>query len=167
MSLFSTARLVARRLVIDDVPAMLAIYGDLETVRYVGDSKPITEEECVAWISVTDKNFEKRGYGMVGFEELATGQIIGCGGIVHPGQQVEPEVKYAFRRDKWGQGFATEAVPALIAHARKEWNVRDLIATVDPENQVSQHLLTKMGFRHVDDRIDEDGFATQVWEQLP
>lgn len=105
--LFRTERLQARRLTLADVPAMSAVYGDPETVRYVGDSEPLPEADCIRWIEVTDRNFELRGYGMIGFVENVTGEVVGFAGVVHPGGQAEAEVKYAFRRDQWGRGFST------------------------------------------------------------
>ncbi len=142
---------------------MFAIYGDLETVRFVGDSTPITREECIQWIEVTDRNFDRRGYGMIALCHKLTGDLIGCAGIVHPDQQEEPEVKYAFRRDCWGQGFATEAIGALISFARSEWGIKRVIATVAPSNHPSQHVLAKLGFTHVNDQTNEDASITQVW----
>ena len=141
---------------------MMAIYADRETVKYVGDSEPITLEECTRWIEVTDKNFEKRGYGMVGFESPDSGTLIACAGIVHPGQQPEAELKYAIHRNFWGQGYATEACNGLIRHARENWGITELIATVNPDNRPSQHVLSKLGF-HIAELREEDGDITQVW----
>lgn len=164
MNLFETPRLVARRITLEDVPAMLAVYGDREAMRYVGDGEPLDEAGCRGWVEVTDRNFERRGYGMVAFVERATGQAVGFGGVVHPGDQPEVEVKYAFRRDRWGEGFATEAVVELMRHAERVWDVRRVIATVDPANRASQGVLAKVGFVHAEDRRNEDGTVTGVWE---
>jgi len=145
---------------------MHAIYGDLETVRYVGDAELLSKESCLEWVEITDRNFERRGYGMVAFVDRASGEIVGCGGIVHPGQQEEPEVKYAFRRDQWGKGYASEAVIALVGYARGHWGVSRIIATAHPENSPSHRVLAKGGFTHAQDRVNEDGSITQVWESL-
>lgn len=164
MFLFETERLTVRHLTREDVPAMMAFYADRETVRYVSDSELISLEDCERWIGVTNENFAKRGYGMVAFIEKASGELVGCGGIVHPNRQPEAEVKYAFRKDKWGQGFATEAVSALINFGKENWGVGRLIATVDPDNEVSKKVLGKLGFVFVQDTLGGDGFTTQVWD---
>ncbi|MEI7985311.1 MAG: GNAT family N-acetyltransferase [Armatimonadota bacterium] len=163
MQLFETERLYARRLTLSDIEPMLSIYGDIETVRFVGDSSPITREECLQWVEVTNSNFLLRGYGMVAFCNQETDEVIGCGGIVHPGQQDQPEIKYAFRRNCWGQGYATEAITALVQFAQSNWNVGEMIATVAPGNSASQHVLSKLGFIHVEDQTNEDASITQVW----
>ena len=164
--LFETDRLVIRRLLPDDAAAMLAIYGDKQTVRYVGDSEPLTLESCLYWVEVTDRNFERRGYGMVAFVDRQTDEIIGCGGIVHPDQQEEPEVKYAFRRDQWGKGYATEAVVGLVRFGRENWGIGRIVSTVYPENLPSQQVLAKAGFSHLRDEVNDDATITQVWENL-
>ncbi len=101
---------------------------------------------------------------MVAFVAKDRGEIIACAGIVHPNQQTQAEVKYALRRDEWGKGFATEAVRGLVDHARANWDVTDLIATVYPDNLASQNVLRKAGFVHEEDRKNEDGSVTSVWE---
>ena len=52
-------------------------------------------------------NYAKRGYGMFALEEKATGRVVGYCGIVHPGGQPEPEVKYALRRSHWGSAHTS------------------------------------------------------------
>jgi RimJ/RimL family protein N-acetyltransferase len=164
--IFETDRLIARRLVAGDEKAMCAIYGDPEVVVFVGDSRPLPEEICKHWIDVTDKNFILRGYGMVAFVERSSGELIGCGGIVHPDQQPEPEVKYAFRKDVWGVGFATEAVSALIKYAVQTLGIGRIVATIAPGNMRSRRVISKVGFLQTSDRINEDATATQIWEYV-
>jgi len=162
--LFESQRLAARRLVADDASAMLAIYGDRESMRYVGDSEPLDEASCLHWVEVTDRNFELRGYGMVALESRATGELVGCIGIVHPDQQELPEVKYAFRRDQWGMGLASEAVAAIVAYAWDSLGLMLLTATVAPEHLASQRNLAKAGFHQAGLISNDDGTETQLWE---
>jgi [ribosomal protein S5]-alanine N-acetyltransferase len=166
MALFESDRLIVRRIAADDLAAMVAVYGDPETVRYVGDSKPLDAEGCRRWIEITDQNFERRGYGMVAIVERESGEVIGFAGIVHPGQQLEAELKYALRRDRWGRGYAFEVVVGLVRYAREAWGVGSIIATVDPDNAASQRVLAKAGFAHSSDRANDDGTRTQVWTAL-
>ena len=164
-TLFETERLFARRLTAADAPQMLAIFGDAETMRYVGDGEILTEENCVYWVDdVTDKNFELRGYGLIGMFEKATSELVGCSGVFHPDRQPEPEVMYYLRRDRWRMGFATEIVHGLVAHARSHWGIGWIMATVHPDNLPSQRVLVKAGFKRTKDRMNEDGSITQVWE---
>src|SRR5579871_739553 len=111
---FETLRLIARQIQPDDVEAMLAVYGDAEAMRWVGDGQPLDRAQCEQWVTVTHRNYATRGYGMYALVERQSGAVIGFCGLVHPGGQPEAEIKYALRREFWGQGFATEAAAALL-----------------------------------------------------
>ena len=164
-SLFESERTYARRLVDNDALAMMAIFGDEESMRFVGDGKTLNAADCLYWINyVTEKNFQNRGYGLIGVFDKSNDELVACTGVFHPGQQPEPEVMYYLRRDWWGRGLATEIVIALVAFARSEWKVGRMIATVALRNIPSQRVIAKAGFTHTNDRPHEDGTVTQVWE---
>jgi RimJ/RimL family protein N-acetyltransferase len=162
--IFETPRLTCRRLNSEDLAAMLEVYGDVDAMRYVGDGSVLTEEEAKKWIEVTENNYHKRGYGMFAVLEKSTQKVIGFCGIVHPGNQIEPEVKYAFLRTHWGEGFATEAIAELIVYGERVHGLKHMIATVAPEHLVSQKVLGKVGMYKTELRHDEDGLQTQVFE---
>ncbi|HVT12208.1 MAG TPA: GNAT family N-acetyltransferase [Fimbriimonadaceae bacterium] len=164
MELFRTPRTTVRRLTHSDAEAMAEIYGDVEAMRFVGDGRPLTIEICSHWVDVTDRNFEKRGYGMMAATQAETGKLIACVGIVHPGDQAEPEVKYAVRRDWWGQGIATELVKGAVEFGRSKHRLDRMIATVYVDHAVSQGVLRKAGFRKIETRNNDDGSVMEVWE---
>ena len=163
---FQTPRLDARHITASDVDAMLAVYGDPVVVRYVADGKPLGRARCEQWVDVTLRNYATRGYGMVALAERTTGSIIGFCGLVHPAGQVEPEIKYALRRDCWGNGFATEAAIGLLGYAR-QLHLPKVIATADPENEASHRVLLKAGMERGDLRRNEDGSFTQLFHWSP
>lgn len=140
------------------------MYGDAEAMRYVGDGEPITKAQCEEWIQVTHRNYAQRGYGMFALVEAENGAIIGFAGLVHPGGQVEPEVKYALLKSHWGRGFATEAVRGMLAYASERQLAR-VIATVHPDNHASQHVLEKCGMGLAERRVNEDDSITLVYTQ--
>ena len=160
---FETERLLVRRWRESDLHALLAVYGDAEAMRWVGDGRAITHEECVQWIGVTRSNYEKRGYGMFAVEGRSSPGVLGFCGIVHPGGQSEPEVKYALLRSHWGQGFATEAVSGLIAYASRVHNLAFIIATAAPQNVASHRVLLKAGLQRAELRSNNDGTHTQLF----
>ncbi|HTQ08602.1 MAG TPA: GNAT family N-acetyltransferase [Fimbriimonadaceae bacterium] len=163
MDLFATARLRVRRLESADAEAMLGIYGDKETMRFVGDGRPFDIDGCRFWIEATDRNFARRGYGMMAAADRETGELIGCVGICHPGLQEEPELKYAIRRDRWGKGLATELALGALHYAQTKLGLRRLIARVYAANTRSQAVLRKAGFDYVSTRRHLDGSLIQVW----
>jgi RimJ/RimL family protein N-acetyltransferase len=158
-----TERLRIRPMERSDAEAMGTVYGDLEAMRHVGDGSALSEATVLRWVEVTFANYASRGYGMFAVELLATGQVIGFCGLVHPGGQQMPELKYAYLREHWGQGYATEAGSALREHGAGSLGMRGILATVDPEHTVSQRVLAKCGFTYRSTRIEEDGLPTAVW----
>jgi len=161
-TIFVSPRMRCRRWQRGDLPAILAVYGDAEAMRYVGDGSPITREDALRWLDVTAANYEGRGYGMFALEDRATGELVGFVGLVHPDQQPEAEIKYAFTRAQWGKGLATEAVRHVLSAAER-FGLTDVIATVAPEHTMSQRVLEKAGMRLQRLRDNEDGSRTMVY----
>lgn len=161
--LFETPRLRARTLQPSDVDALLAVYGDPEVVRWVGDGQPLDRTLCEKWVGVTQHNHATRGYGMVALVDRATGEVAGFCGLVHPGGQPEAEIKYALHRSRWGQGLATEAAAALLAHGVSRFGLTEVIATTAPENEASHRVLLKVGMERGELRRNDDGSFTQVF----
>jgi len=157
-----TRRLCIRRIGPDDAGAMFDVYGDAEAMRFVGDGRALTPEQCQQWVGVSLRNYEVRGYGMFAVTDRATGQVLGFAGLVHPGGHETPELKYALRREAWGQGLATEAARALLRYAFDR-GIREVIATVSPENGPSMAVLLKAGMTTGGLRVDDDGSYTQVF----
>lgn len=164
--LFQTARLSCRRWRPSDYEALYAVYSDPVAMRWVGEGKPITHEACAEWMKATEANYAGRGYGMFALEDTATRQVVGFCGLVHPGGQPEPEVKYSFLRSEWGKGLASEVVPALLEYGAKCHNLQRIIATVDAGHVASQRVLTKSGARLIERRPEKDGETTLVFEWL-
>lgn len=161
---FQTARMSCRRWLPSDLDALEAVYGDPQVVRWVGDGTPLPRSGCEAWLKVTESNYQKRGYGMFTLEDRESGEIVGFCGLVHPGGQPEAEIKYALLPAYWGQGLASEAVPALLAYGAQHHKLTHIIATVDPENLASQRVLLKAGMSKGELVQNDDGTLTQFFE---
>ncbi len=164
-TIYHTERLLVRHITDGDVDAMCAVYGDAGAMRWVDDGRPLDREGCLRWISVTKENYATRGYGMSALVLRESGTVMGFCGIVHPGGQPEPEIKYALLREYWGQGLATEAVEGMLAYAAKYLGLRRVIATTAPENEPSHRVLLKVGMSHLKTTRDPDGGYTKtfVW----
>src|SRR3569832_2176369 len=58
-----------------------------------------------------------------------------------------PELGYWRGVDHWGQGFATEAVRAVIDYAFEEFDIENLFAGARVANPASRNVLEKCGFQ--------------------
>ena len=74
------------------------------------------------------------------------GQMLGDIGI-HFVDQAQIEIGYTLSREQQSNGYAFEAVKAVMAYAFSEWKKHRIIASVDPGNLRSIRLLEKIGFR--------------------
>jgi RimJ/RimL family protein N-acetyltransferase len=124
------------------------IYADPEVMRYVGHGPHRTMSETTAALRAYGEMLARRGFSFLAVEELATGRVIGDGGL-HPlgGTGPEIELGYTLARDAWGKGYATELGRALVLHARTVLGVPQVVAQVEPANLASRHVLEKLGMR--------------------
>lgn len=89
---------------------------------------------------------------MWAIEELSTGRLVGSIGTLPntvsnlPIDDDEEEAGYWVARDKWGQGYCTEALGAVVAQRFGSGGCRALWATVFPDNAASRRVLEKCGF---------------------
>ena len=159
--LFKTNRLIVRKWIDSDLSMIQKIYGDTDAMRWVGDGKAITFEESKSWLKVTYKNYDTRGYGMYTVQISSTLEIVGFCGIVHPHNQIEAEIKYAFSREHWGKGIATEAVVGLINYGKQVFGLKKFISTIAPENIASERVLLKVGMTPGELYQDDEGLPTR------
>jgi ribosomal-protein-alanine N-acetyltransferase len=77
-------------------------------------------------------------------------------GAVEIGYAVEPE----YRR----HGYATEAVEAMLAWARREHGIRRFVASVSPTNAPSLAIVKKFGFVQTGSQWDDEDGEELVFE---
>lgn len=87
--------------------------------------------------------------------------LLGSKGTVSPSGEVE--IGYGFNPDVWGQGYATEAVSALVSHLHAQPDVREVIAQTLSENAASQRVLAKTGFWRVETHWEKEPDALMLW----
>lgn len=165
--LFETPRLRVRPLRSDDVDRMFEVYGDPEAMKWVGDGQPISREQCARWIEITAEKYRKYGYGMAAAElkpdePLAKSVVVGFGGLVHPQDRVEPEIKYTVRRAWWRQGFGSELAAGLMRYGREVLGLRAVLGQAYVENAASRRILEKAGLRYLETRTEPDGVRLDV-----
>ena len=145
------------------MPDTFADLPCLETARL--RLKPLERDDGAALQAMTDHrlitdaiHFLPAPFTVADAERLIEGAGNGCDrflgawragdpgmvGVVGAHLREGGEVDYWIRADCHGQGYATEAVEAVL-HLR--FPERRIIAECEPENAASWHLLSKLGFR--------------------
>ncbi len=144
-----TDRLRLRHLTERDAERLHDIYGDSETMRYIGASgEPRADldatRRALAWLRRHD---DLHGFGMWAIDERDGEPLVGVAGLLWvEGHGPEVEAAYLLRRDRWGQGYATEALRAALV-AGHGIGLERIVALSYPENIASRRVMTKAGMR--------------------
>lgn len=143
--MIETPRLLLRQMTTDDVPGLLKVFGDAETMRYY----PATFDEgrMLAWVEWNMRSYQEHGHGLWAMTLRDTGEVIGDCGLVNQQIQGSPEVEagYHVRRDLWGQGLATEAVQGCLAYGFTQLGRQRLVSLIHPQNAPSRRVAEKSG----------------------
>lgn len=77
-----------------------------------------------------------------------TGRFIGwCGVGILDCFYPDKEIYYLIGQDHWGNGYATEAMTALIEYCFNTIKLEKMIALAKPENMESNKVIQKIGFK--------------------
>ena len=145
MELRST-RLNYRRPVVRDAPGIFARYSsDPEVTRYLGWPRHRSVTDAETFVAFSDHEWTTKKSGPLLIERIDTGQLIGSTGLMWDGPATAA-TGYVLARDSWGQGFATEALGAMVSLA-DTLGVTRLSAQCHPQHRASERVLTRQQFR--------------------
>jgi [ribosomal protein S5]-alanine N-acetyltransferase len=164
--MIETKRAMIREMTEADAGPLARLIGDAESMRYVGDGQPLTAEDARRWIEVSRANYADHGYGAFAVADKATGAFAGYAGLVRTPDVRAPEeaeLIYALLPEFRGQGLAYEAAAALVERAGPAWDVRRILATVDPANAASLRIVVGLGFVLRETKPDEFGLDTHYF----
>ena len=153
-NVLETERLILRRLTMDDLDALFALYRDPEVRRYFPEGTLTYEQtkEELEWI--INVYYGQYGYGLWATIHKETGEFIGRCGLLPwtIDGRAEVEVAYMLARAYWGQGLGTEAARAILEYGFEQLHLSRLICLVDPGNQASSNVARKVGMT-----LEKDG----------
>jgi RimJ/RimL family protein N-acetyltransferase len=150
-----TARLVLRAHTAADLDDSFALWRDPEVVRYIG-GKPQTREEV--WIRLLRNvgHWTLSSYGFWLARERTTGRAVGEVGIADFRRELDPpfssgpEAGWVLSPWAHGQGFASEAMTAVLAWADASPVVGARVTClIDEGNAASARVAAKLDFRQV------------------
>lgn len=157
-----TERLILRRPREADYLPEVAFY-QTEASKFVGGPKPAHQ----VWrnIAMLMGHWEIRGYGFWAVEEKATGTYVGRAGPWFPLGWKEPEIGWTLMPSATGKGYATEAAMAARAHAYARdglgWDTA--ISQIDPKNDPSKAVATRLGATYESTYDDPEYGPIEVW----
>lgn len=137
--MISTERLLLRRAQMDDLEDLHRIFSHPVAMRYWSslphESIDITERLLSAMVAASPDDSDDF---VLEFE----GRVIGKAGC----WRME-EIGFILHPDYWGKGLIHEALSAAIPHIFETLPISHLMADVDPRNDASIAVLSRLGFR--------------------
>lgn len=159
----TTERLRLTPLTFTDVDLAIEMFTDPAVVKFVGNL--MVEDEILRKIQVWTKRGGPNGcIGIWCVANRETGEQYGTGALlpipiveddtkwdqIVPGAMPDGEVEvgYILKPSAWGKGYATEICLRLLKFAFEETPLKEVVATLDDENEMSRNVLEKSGFTY-------------------
>jgi len=141
----ATARLILRRPRTADAGAIFERYAsDSEVTRWLGWPRHTTIADSEGFLGFGEAEWERWPAGPYLIERRADGVLLGATGFSFETPK-RAMTGYVLARDAWGQGFATEALQAIVALTPSLGLIR-LHAFCHADHSASIHVLDKCGF---------------------
>lgn len=153
-------RLVLRRFVTHDAPDFAAYRADPSVARYQ-DWESCSLPEAIAFIRRQRRQVPGAPGGWTQIALALTGSdaLIGDLGLHrHAADPRQATIGVTLARAYQGQGYATEALTALLDHLFRQMDLHRVVAEVDPRNRPSWTLLERLGLRREGHRVESAWF---------
>jgi RimJ/RimL family protein N-acetyltransferase len=146
-----TPRLRLRGHQIGDLAHSSAMWADAEVTRYIS-GRAFTEEETWSRLLRYVGHWSLLGFGYWVVEEKATGRFVGEIGFADYHRELEPspdgapEIGWVLVSSAREQGYATEAVRAVVSWGDAHFGAVRTACIIDPENKASIRVAMKCGY---------------------
>lgn len=160
-----TKRLCLRPLRQNDAPAVFTCWmNDRDVAKYMFWTSCDDIKKTEAWVAEEIQKIPSEDWFRWAVADAENGVLVGTV-LVY----LEPEyglfqIGYNFGKAYWGQGFATEAMRAVLEFARNTLGLHKLVARYAKENGASGKVLRKLGFRYVCDIPFEANAGAVLYE---
>jgi RimJ/RimL family protein N-acetyltransferase len=153
MTVLTTTRLRLEPCNASRLDGLFAINSDAQVTKYLS-GRHETRLETLLMIQRVEARWAERGYSWWSFVERTSEEIVGAGCIqnlrkqgANPDPACPLEIGWRLRRDRWGQGLASEAAIAMADFAFNTLHAERLCAVCKPENSASEAVMKRLGMR--------------------
>ena len=145
--MIETDRLVLRPAVDADRDAIAALNAHPKVGEWLGGVRDRAASD--AFVDRVQAHDAEHGHGFWVVERKTDARVIGMTGVWWvplemdmPGQV---EIGWRFHPDAWGQGYATEAAKAALAHGFEALKLPEIVAFTARTNLASQSVMRRIG----------------------
>ena len=159
--ILETERLTLTPLTVEDAPYVYPFMSDPEVMAHL-DRAPIEDpDEVKATVAAQVAQMIDRGALYWAIRHTHSGAFLGyCELVDLDWRHHRGELGFIIGREGWGQGFATEAAAALLAHCASPLGLKRMIARTQVGDIRSEKVLRKLGFEeegYLKGHVDRDG----------
>lgn len=164
-----TERLILRKFKETDAERMFLMDSHPEVMKYIR-MPPLTDiHETENSITMIRQQYKDHGVGRLAVIEKESRLLIGWSGLKFLTQKINGynnvfDLGYRFLPEFWGKGYASESAKASLDFGFNGLKIDVIYAHAHSENQASNHVLRKLGFRKTGDFTEPDGIC--FWYEL-
>lgn len=144
--IFQTERLIVRRYTAEEFENFFRLNGDEEVVRYI---RPVQtrEEAAISFDELLAAYDKQPGLGRWAVHTKTDAAFVGSFAIIPlPWDDTKIQMGYAFPRENWGKGYATELTLKGLAHFWENFSLNEVYGITEVPHIASQKVLLKAGF---------------------
>ena len=144
--IFETERLIVRQYDFEtDTENFFLLNGDDDVMRYIRATK--TKEECDVFLKKAIESYKINPLmGRWAADEKATGKFVGSFAIIPIEGSEDIQLGYAFLKENWGKGFASELTKLVLLIILKTQMLDHIYAIAEEANIASHKVLLKNSF---------------------
>lgn len=149
--ILTTERLGLRRWIDEDIKPFCEMNKDIEVMKYF--PKKLTNKETLEMVQRMNLHFDKNNFGLFAVENKSTKQFIGFTGFSIPTFKAffTPcvEIGWRYKKEAWGQGFATEAANACLKYGFDVLGFDKIVSFTSVLNTNSEKVMRRIGMSYV------------------
>lgn len=102
---------------------------------------------ALEWIAHTRLQNEQSGLGKWAVLDKSSGELLGMGGLTPWSFEGEEmfDITYRLKFSTWGKGLGMELARALVDYGFRVKGLKEITATITPDNETSKILANKLG----------------------
>jgi RimJ/RimL family protein N-acetyltransferase len=159
--ILETERLTLAPLTVDDAALVYPFMSDPEVMAHWDRDAIEDPDEVAATVAAQVAEMEQRAAFYWAIRETAGGRFLGyCELVDLDWRHHRGEMGFIIAREGWGQGYATEAGAAILAHCASPLGLKRMIARTHVGDIRSEKVLLKLGFEqegYLKGHVDRDG----------
>src|SRR5690349_15048583 len=149
--IITTARLHLRRWLPSDILPFATMNKDATVMQYF--PKTLTDEVTLEMVTRINAHFEKHHFGLFAVENKLTKEFMGYTGFAIPSFESYfmpcVEIGWRYKKEIWGQGFATEAAKACLQYGFETLGFDKVFSFTAVININSEKVMQRIGMAHI------------------